>query len=131
MSDKRHAHGPDLQHPIVVQDLTKRFGDFVAVDNVSFSVNAGEVFGWLGPNGAGKTTTIRMLLGLLQPTSGSTHVLGYNSATQTKAMHAVVGYMSQQFTLYDDLTAAENIRFYGMIYGMSRPRSAPAPGRNR
>ena len=120
MSDKRHANGPDLQHPILVQNLTKRFGDFVAVDNVSFSVNAGEVFGWLGPNGAGKTTTIRMLLGLLQPTSGSTHVLGYNSATQTKDMHSVVGYMSQQFTLYGDLTAAENIRFYGMIYGMSR-----------
>lgn len=105
--------------PIVVKDLTKRFGDFMAVDNVSFSVHRGEVFGWLGPNGAGKTTTIRMLLGLLHPTSGSAHVLGYNSATQTKAMHAVVGYMSQQFTLYNDLTAAENIRFYGMVYGLS------------
>ncbi len=109
----------DLQHPIVVHNLTKKFGDFVAVDNVSFSVNAGEVFGWLGPNGAGKTTTIRMLLGLLHPTSGSTHVLGLNSSTQTKAMHAVVGYMSQLFTLYNDLTAAENIRFYGMVYGLS------------
>ena len=105
--------------PIVVQGLTKKFGDFMAVDNVSFSVNRGEVFGWLGPNGAGKTTTIRMLLGLLHPTSGSSYVLGYNSATQTKAMHAVVGYMSQQFTLYNDLTAAENIRFYGMVYGLS------------
>ena len=111
---------PISQHPIVVQNLTKRFGEFVAVDDVSFSVNEGEVFGWLGPNGAGKTTTIRMLLGLLHPTSGSTYVLGYNSATQTKAMHGVVGYMSQQFTLYDDLTAAENIRFYGRIYGLSR-----------
>ena len=123
MSDKHGSHmqvGPDLEHPIVVHNLTKRFGDFVAVDNVSFSVNAGEVFGWLGPNGAGKTTTIRMLLGLLQPTSGSTYVLGFNSATQTKAMRAVVGYMSQQFTLYNDLTAAENIRFYGMVYGLSR-----------
>ncbi len=122
MSDKRtpHAADLDLQHPIVVDNLTKRFGDFVAVDNVSFSVNAGEVFGWLGPNGAGKTTTIRMLLGLLHPTSGSTHVLGFNSSTQTKAMRAVVGYMSQQFTLYNDLTAAENIRFYGMVYGLSR-----------
>lgn len=109
----------DLQHPIVVQNLTKKFGDFVAVDDVSFRVNAGEVFGWLGPNGAGKTTTIRMLLGLLHPTSGSTHVLGLNSSTQTKAMHAIVGYMSQQFTLYNDLTAAENIRFYGMVYGLS------------
>jgi ABC-2 type transport system ATP-binding protein len=111
--------GLDLQHPIVVQNLTKKFGDFVAVDDVSFRVNAGEVFGWLGPNGAGKTTTIRMLLGLLHPTSGTTHVLGLNSATQTKMMHGVVGYMSQQFTLYNDLTAAENIRFYGQVYGLS------------
>jgi ABC-2 type transport system ATP-binding protein len=107
------------QPSIVVQNLTKKFGDFTAVDNVSFSVEAGEVFGWLGPNGAGKTTTIRMLLGLMTPTSGSTHVLGLNSATQTKEMHGVVGYMSQLFTLYNDLTAAENIRFYGMIYGLS------------
>ncbi|MBA3947176.1 MAG: ABC transporter ATP-binding protein [Herpetosiphonaceae bacterium] len=109
----------DTEHPIVVQALTKKFGDFVAVDNVSFNVQAGEVFGWLGPNGAGKTTTIRILLGLLHPTSGSTHVLGLNSATQTKAMHAAVGYMSQLFTLYNDLTAAENIRFYGKVYGLS------------
>ena len=109
----------ESKEPIAVQNLTKKFGDFVAVDNVSFSVKRGEVFGWLGPNGAGKTTTIRMLLGLLHPTSGSTHVLGYNPAKQTKAMHAVVGYMSQQFTLYNDLTAAENIRFYGMVYGLS------------
>lgn len=108
----------DWEHPILVQNLTKKFGDFVAVDNVSFQVNAGEVFGWLGPNGAGKTTTIRMLLGLLHPTAGSTHVLGLNSATQTKQMHGQVGYMSQQFTLYNDLTAAENIRFYGMVYGL-------------
>ncbi len=107
------------QQPIVVEHLTKRFGDFTAVDNVSFSVNAGEVFGWLGPNGAGKTTTIRILLGLLKPTAGSTLVLGLNSATQTKAMHARVGYMSQQFTLYNDLTAGENIRFYGGVHGLS------------
>ncbi|HNP71019.1 MAG TPA: ABC transporter ATP-binding protein [Kouleothrix sp.] len=106
------------QPPIVVERLTKRFGDFVAVDDVSFSVGAGEVFGWLGPNGAGKTTTIRMLLGLLKPTSGRTAVLGLDSATQTKAMHAQVGYMTQQFTLYTDLTAWQNIRFYGGVYGM-------------
>src|SRR5437868_10148000 len=91
---------PEIDQPIVVQNLTKKFGEFTAVDNVSFSVQAGEVFGWLGPNGAGKTTTIRMLLGLLKPTSGATYVLGLNSSTQTKAMHDVVGYMSQQFTLY-------------------------------
>ena len=121
MSNQANPTGSGLnrQHPIVVENLTKKFGEFVAVDNVSFQVNAGEVFGWLGPNGAGKTTTIRMLLGLLHPTSGSTHVLGLNSATQTKAMHGVVGYMSQQFTLYSDLTAAENIRFYGMVYGLA------------
>lgn len=109
----------DVEHPIIVQNLTKKFGDFVAVDNVTFRVNPGEVFGWLGPNGAGKTTTIRMMLGLLKPTTGTTVVLGLNSATQTKAMHARVGYMSQQFTLYGELTAAENIRFYGLVYGLS------------
>jgi ABC-2 type transport system ATP-binding protein len=107
------------EHPIVVENLTKRFGDFVAVDKVSFSVDAGQVFGWLGPNGAGKTTTIRILLGLMQPTSGHTYVLGYNSAAQTKSVHARVGYMSQQFTLYNDLTPWENIRFYGMVQGLS------------
>jgi len=87
---------------------------------VSFSVRPGEVYGWLGPNGAGKTTTIRMLLGLLRPTAGRAHVLGYDPARQTKAMQARVGYMSQLFTLYNDLTAAENIRFYGLAYGLSR-----------
>jgi ABC-2 type transport system ATP-binding protein len=110
---------PNAQPSIVLEQLTKRFGDFIAVDNVSFSVGAGEVFGWLGPNGAGKTTTIRMLLGLLKPTSGSTFVLGLNSATQTKAIHARVGYMTQQFTLYNDLTALENIRFYAGVHGLS------------
>jgi len=120
MSDKQHGHEPDLAHPIVVQNLTKRFGEFVAVDDVSFSVNEGEVFGWLGPNGAGKTTTIRMLLGLLHPTSGSTYVLGYNSATQTKEMHGVVGYMSQQFCLYPDLSLAENLDFFALVRGVPR-----------
>jgi len=105
--------------PIFVQNLTKRFGDFTAVDDVSFHVRSGEVFGWLGPNGAGKTTTIRMLLGLIKPTSGNAFVLGFNSATQTKLVHAHVGYMSQQFTLYNDLTAAQNIRFYGGVHGLS------------
>jgi len=105
--------------PICLQNLTKRFGAFLAVDDVSFSVQAGEVFGWLGPNGAGKTTTIRMLLGLMKPSVGSSHVLGFNSATQAKLVHAHVGYMSQQFTLYNDLTALQNIRFYGGIQGLS------------
>jgi len=108
------------KYPIIVENLTKRFGNFTAVDHVSFSVKRGQVYGWLGPNGAGKTTTIRMLLGLLKPTEGSCRVLGYDPATQAKAMQAHVGYMSQLFTLYNDLTAAENIRFYGQAYGLNR-----------
>jgi ABC-2 type transport system ATP-binding protein len=107
------------QYPIVVEDLTKLFGDFTAVDHVSFHVEAGQIFGWLGPNGAGKTTTIRMLLGLMQPTSGYTYVLGFNSATDAKVIHDHIGYMSQQFTLYNDLTPKQNIHFYGMIHGLS------------
>ncbi|MGC9357879.1 MAG: ABC transporter ATP-binding protein [Anaerolineae bacterium] len=107
-------------HPIEVKNLTKKFGNFTAVDHVSFYVNEGEVYGWLGPNGAGKTTTIRMLLGLLHPTEGEARVLGYDPATEAKTMQAHVGYMSQRFTLYTDLTARENIRFYGLAYGLSR-----------
>ena len=106
--------------PVIAENLTKRFGNFTAVDGVSFRIHPGEVFGWLGPNGAGKTTTIRMLLGLIQPTGGSLRVLGLDPVTQTKAMQARVGYMSQLFTLYNDLTARENIRFYGKVYGLSR-----------
>ncbi len=105
---------------IVVSHLSKQFGKFVAVDDVSFEVGQGEVFGWLGPNGAGKTTTIRMLLGLLKPSSGSMRVLSFDPIAQTKAMQAQVGYMSQQFTLYSDLTASENLRFYGRVYGLGR-----------
>jgi ABC-2 type transport system ATP-binding protein len=107
-------------YAIEVDRLSKRFGDFTAVDEVTFSIAPGEVYGWLGPNGAGKTTTIRMLLGLLKPTHGSARVLGYDPARQTKALQARVGYMSQLFTLYNDLTARENIRFYGQVYGLSR-----------
>jgi ABC-2 type transport system ATP-binding protein len=108
------------EYTVEVNDLTKRFGDFTAVDHVSFRVGSGEVYGWLGPNGAGKTTTIRMLLGLLKITEGSARVLGYDPGTQAKEMQAHVGYMSQLFTLYNDLTARENIRFYGQAYGLSR-----------
>ena len=110
----------DFSASIQVEGLTKKFGNFIAVNQVSFSVKAGEVFGWLGPNGAGKTTTIRMLLGLLKPSAGRLRVLGYDPVTQAKTMQARVGYMSQQFTLYNDLTALENIRFYGKVYGLSR-----------
>jgi len=107
------------QTPIRVDDLTKKFSDFTAVDHVSFGVEKGQVFGWLGPNGAGKTTTIRILLGLMKPTSGKAYVLGFDSAAHAKEIHAGIGYMSQQFTLYNDLTPGENLRFYGMIHGLS------------
>ncbi len=110
---------PIYRSPIVVEDLTKKFGDFTAVDHVSFAVDAGQIFGWLGPNGAGKTTTIRILLGLMKPTSGNTFVAGFNSATEAKSVHDQIGYMSQQFTLYNDLTAKQNIHFYGMVHGLS------------
>jgi len=105
--------------PVIAENLTKRFGDFTAVDHVTFQIHSGEIFGWLGPNGAGKTTTIRMLLGLIQPSEGTLSVLGFDPVTQKKAMQAKVGYMSQLFTLYNDLTAIENIRFYGKVYGLS------------
>ena len=110
---------------ILAEDLVKRFGDFVAVDRVSFAVARGEIFGFLGPNGAGKTTTIRMLLGLLNPTSGRALVLGYDVSKQAKAMQARAGYMSQLFTLYPDLTAAESIDFYGQVYGLRRRELVP------
>ncbi len=120
---RRRIPQPELNetpYSIQVEHLSKRFGDFLAVDDITFSVRPGEVYGWLGPNGAGKTTTIRMLLGLLRPSAGSAHVLGYNSTTQAKIMQSQIGYMSQLFTLYNDLTARENIRFYGRTYGLSR-----------
>jgi len=107
------------EYTIEATNLTKCFGEFTAVDHVSFGVKRGEVYGWLGPNGAGKTTTIRMLLGLLRITEGTCSILGYDPRTQAKAMQAHVGYMSQLFTLYNDLTARENIRFYGLAYGLS------------
>jgi len=113
-----------VQPVIVVDNLVKRFGDFTAVDNISFSVSRGEIFGFLGPNGAGKTTTIRVLLGLLRPTSGTATVLGYDVTKEAKTMQARVGYMSQLFTLYPDLTAAESIRFYGRVYGLPRQELA-------
>lgn len=104
---------------IVVRDLTRRFGSFVAVDKISFDVGAGEVFGFLGANGAGKTTAIKMLIGLLAPTSGSAHVAGLDVATQTEQIRRRIGYMSQRFSLYEDLTVLENIALYGGIYGLT------------
>lgn len=104
---------------IYVDELTRRFGDFVAVDHVSFEVNAGEIVGYLGPNGSGKTTTIRMLLGLLAPSAGSATVLGFDSFKQTEEVRARAGYMSQKFAIYDDLTVWENLQFYGGVYGIT------------
>ncbi len=102
--------------------LTKRFGHFVAVNGVTFRVPRGNIFGFLGPNGAGKTTTMRVLLGLLRPTSGHAKVLGYDVAHQPRQVKQRIGYMSQHFSLYDDLTVAENLRFFGRTYGLDRDR---------
>jgi ABC-2 type transport system ATP-binding protein len=104
---------------IEVRGLTRRFGAFTAVDDISFDVAAGEVFGFLGANGAGKTTAIRMLIGLLAPTAGVARVAGFDVATQTEQVKRHIGYMSQRFSLYEDLTVRENITLYGGIYGLS------------
>jgi ABC-2 type transport system ATP-binding protein len=109
---------------VETRDLVKRFGDFVAVDHVNLSVHPGEIFGFLGPNGAGKSTTIRMLCGLLQPTSGEATVGGLNVATDSELIKQRIGYMSQKFSLYDDLKVDENIDFFSGIYGVPRERRA-------
>ncbi|OGO65052.1 MAG: ABC transporter [Chloroflexi bacterium RBG_19FT_COMBO_55_16] len=103
---------------IIAEGLTRRFGDFVAVDHVSFSVQEGEVVGYLGPNGSGKTTTIRMLLGLLLPSEGNARVLDYDVVKQSEQVRARVGYMSQKFALYNELTVSENLAFYAGVYGV-------------
>jgi ABC-2 type transport system ATP-binding protein len=106
---------------IETRELTKRFGTFTAVDRVTFHVNPGQILGYLGPNGSGKTTTIRLLLGLLLPSDGSAQVFGYDSVTQAEAIRQRVGYMSQQFALYNELTSWENLRFYAGVYGIRDP----------
>lgn len=100
-------------------DLTRKFGDFTAVDHISFEVGRGEIFGFLGANGAGKTTAIRMLTGLLVPTAGQATVAGFDVSTEAEQVKKQIGYMSQKFSLYEDLTVRENIRLYGGIYGLS------------
>ena len=116
---------PNSGSPAVhIENLVKRFGDFVAVDNVSIDVARGEIFGFLGPNGAGKSTTIRILCGLLAPTSGRATVGGYDVATQSELVRENIGYMSQKFSLYDDLKVEENIEFFGGVYGVS-PETLP------
>jgi ABC-2 type transport system ATP-binding protein len=106
-------------HSIEVNGLTKKFGKFTSVDNISFKVNEGEIFGFLGANGAGKSTTIRMLCGILNPTLGDALVSGYSIKKNPDDVKRNIGYMSQRFSLYDDLTVEENINFYGGIYGLN------------
>jgi ABC-2 type transport system ATP-binding protein len=107
---------PETGFAVTVRDLERRFGDFVAVDRVSFDVRAGEIFGFLGPNGSGKSTTTRILTGILAPSSGGGTVAGYDIATEAEMIKARIGYMSQKFSLYEDLTVQENIDFYAGIY---------------
>ena len=113
---------------VVVENLTKRFGTFVAVDSISFQAHRGEIFGFLGPNGAGKSTTIRILCGLLRPTSGRARVAGIDVAAEPEAVRQQIGYMSQKFSLYNDLKVIENLRFFAGLYSVPAKDSARASG---
>ncbi len=106
---------------IICKDLTKQFGDFKAVDKISFEVSEGEIFGFLGANGAGKTTAMRILCGLSYPSSGEASVAGFDVYKQQEKIKKNIGYMSQKFSLYDNLTILENIEFFAGVYGVSRP----------
>jgi ABC-type multidrug transport system ATPase subunit len=111
---------PVSNNPIIESDgLTKRFGHFIAVDNVSFTIERGSIFGFLGPNGSGKSTVIRMLCGLLQPTEGRASIGGFDVTRETAKIKSLIGYMSQKFSLYDELTVNENLNFYCRLYGLS------------
>jgi drug efflux transport system ATP-binding protein len=112
--------GESESYSVEVEDLVKQFGDFVAVDHVSIKVRRGEIFGFLGPNGAGKSTTIRILCGLLTPTAGRATVGGFDVTTEAEEIRKTIGYMSQKFSLYDDLSVEENINFFGGVYGVPR-----------
>ncbi len=115
-----------MSQPVIqTEQLTKRFGAFTAVDRISFQVDKGEIFGFLGANGAGKTTAMRMLCGLSKPTSGKGTVAGYNIASQSESVKRSIGYMSQKFSLYEDLKVWENIRLFAGIYGMEERLIAP------
>src|SRR6202158_3052137 len=113
---------------VSARELTKVYGDLTAVDRLSLDVREGEVFAFLGPNGSGKTTTIRMLCGIITPTSGQGQVLGFDIATQSESIKARIGYMSQRFSLYEDLTVHENLDFYAGIYQVPRQRRAERVG---
>ena len=110
------------EYSVEVKNLIKKFGDFVAVDGITFSVRTGEIFGLLGPNGAGKSTTIRMLCGILVPSGGEGRVSGHDIRTDQEKIKSVIGYMSQRFSLYDDLTVLENLEFFGSIYSLEGER---------
>ncbi|MGE5455434.1 MAG: ABC transporter ATP-binding protein [Methylocystaceae bacterium] len=107
-----------MEMSVITRDLTRKFGDFTAVDGLSLEIRSGEVCGFLGPNGAGKSTVIRMLCGILEPTSGSASVAGFDVARQSEQIKRRIGYMSQKFSLYEDLTVRENLRFYAGLYGI-------------
>jgi ABC-2 type transport system ATP-binding protein len=109
----------NVEKAVKVEGLTKKFGEFVAVDNISFDVDKGEIFGFLGANGAGKTTAMKMLCGLSKPSGGRANVAGYDIASEAEQVKRNAGYMSQRFSLYEDLTVRENIKLFGGIYGMS------------
>src|SRR4051812_42253560 len=109
---------------IECEGLTKRFGHFTAVDHVSFKVAAGSIFGFLGPNGSGKSTVIRMLCGILQPSDGVARIAGFDVTRQTDEIKNMIGYMSQKFSLYDELTVYENLTFYGRLYGLAGKKLA-------
>jgi len=109
-----------VQDPVVVEGLSRRFGQLLAVHNVSFEVHRGEIFGMLGPNGAGKSTTLRMLCGILDPSGGRATVVGFDVAKEPERVKQNIGYMTQRFSLYEDLTVEENLRFYGGVYGLQR-----------
>ncbi len=108
------------EYVVEVEKLTKKFGSITAVDNISFKIKKGSIFGFLGPNGSGKSTTIRMLCGVLTPTSGKGTVLGYDVNRESEKIKKKIGYMSQRFSLYEDLTVVENLKFYGEIYGVGK-----------
>ncbi len=109
-----------MENVIITENLTKKFGNFTAVDQVSFEVKKGEIFGFLGANGAGKTTAMKMLIGLWKPSSGNAKVAGFDIYTETEKIKKNIGYMSQKFSLYEDIPVIENIRFFGGIYGLTK-----------
>src|SRR5881397_3251239 len=117
--DTNVSHDGKMTEPMIEVDrLTKRFGAFTAVDHVTFSVAKGSIFGFLGPNGSGKSTVIRMLCGILEPTEGSARVAGHDVVNATDELKATIGYMSQKFSLYDELSVHENLQFYARLYGL-------------